>query len=530
MRIVAAALPVVVPPSARPEACRRPYDCALAQIERRDFAAAIRSLEDELAQSPGSLKALNLMGIALTGAGRIDDADRRFQEALAIDARFTPARKNLAINQVARKQDAAAEANLTRVLTETPDDEVAHLYLGELLYREKRLDSALEHYDKSPSRIAERPEWIRHHAECLLRKSRARDAAAVLSRLPEKDAESQFEAGILLGQAGAFRDAAAFFGRARPGYRDPYRAGYNQVLMLIQAGDATGAIRVGEQMTAQGTAPAELWNLLSQAYLKAGRLKEAYDALRTATRRDPADEENYVDLALICLDHENFDLGLEIVDLGLRQRPESPRLRLHRGVLLAMKGQVGEAEKDFEEARRLAPEGSAAYVALAMAWMQTGQTDKAVEVLRTRARSAKDPVVPYVLGIALVRGGAEPEGAAGTEAVRAFEASIRADPRFPDARSELGKLLMKRGDLARATVELEKAVALDPTDAGAAYVLAQAYQRQGQKTRAEEMARRVSQLRSGNASPDDPDAPLRRMVLRIVREGSAASAPSAAPR
>ena len=104
----------------------------------------------------------------------------------------------------------------------------------------------------------------------------------------------------------------------------------------------------------------ELYNLVARVYLKLGRIKDAYDALRTATRIEPEVEEHYVDLAMLCLDLENHDLGLEIVDVGLHYRAVSFMLYLQRGVLLAMKAQLSQAEKEFEKARSLAPDSAGA--------------------------------------------------------------------------------------------------------------------------------------------------------------------------
>ena len=85
-------------------------------------------------------------------------------------------------------------------------------------------------------------------------------------------------------------------------------------------------------------------------------MKEAYDALRQATRIERKDENNYVDLAAICLDYANYDLGLEITEIGLRNVPNSDRLYLQRGVMRAMKGQLKEAEQDLAAASKLAPQ------------------------------------------------------------------------------------------------------------------------------------------------------------------------------
>jgi len=505
------------------------YECAVARVTRQDFAGAIRSLDEVLRATPRDLKALNLLGIALTGAGRIDEADRRFQQAIAIDATFYPALKNLAVNEFTRGRYAESQRHFEEVLKLAPGDEIAHLHLAEIHFRKKQLGAALEHYEKAAARVAQDPAWTLHYAGCLIEKGRARDAVAALAHLPTTDADAQFQAGVMLGQANLPAEAAAFFGRARGGYRDPYAAAYNQVLTLVRGGQAEEALRVAEALVAGGPQPAELYRLMSEAYLKNGRIKEAYDALRTATRLEPQNEELYLDLAAICLDHDNPDLGLEIVDVGLGQRSDSLALRLQRGVLLAMKGQVAQAEAEFDRAREMAPQAEAPYVALAMAWMQTGRTEKAVEVLRERGRAGnKSAAIPYMLAVAILRSGADPAGGAGAEAVAALEASVRLDPRFSGARVELGKLLLKRGAVEPAIAQLEKAMALDPENPAPAYALAQAYFKAGARDRAEKLMAEVSRF-NARQREGNPDDELRRMVVRIVREGTSPASPAPPP-
>jgi tetratricopeptide (TPR) repeat protein len=497
------------------------YDCALFHVGRHEFPDAIRYLDEQLAASPRDLKALNLLGIALTGAGRKDAANARFRAAVAIDPAFYPALKNLAVNEYDSGRYTAARGHFEQVLKLAPADEIANLYLGEIDYRAKRSRAAVDHYGKSGTRYTLHPLATLHYGRALLDTGRTKDAVAVLGRLPDQDGASQFEAGMALGQAGAHADAARMFGAARATYRDAYVAGFNEALMRIEAGDYDGGIRVTRELIAAGKAPAELYNLASRAYVGAGRIQEAYDALRTATRLAPSEPDNYVDLATIAVDHENFDLGLEIVDIGLRHLPDAWRLHLQRGVLLAMKGLMEDAEKAFEEARRSAPDPAVAYAALAMAWMQSGQTEKAVEVLRRELPRPKDHIVPYIFAVALLRSGVDAATPAALEAVEALNASIRANPGFAPARAELGKLLFKRDQVDLAVMELEKAAALDPASTPALYVLSQAYLKKGDRARAQELLARVSKLNAQERG-DDQDGELRRAVVRIVREGTTA--------
>jgi tetratricopeptide (TPR) repeat protein len=502
--------------------CGPTYDCAVAQVQRHEFPAAIATLERLVAQSPKDLKALNLLGIALSGAGKPEDAIARFRAALAIDPRFTPALKNLAVNEFALGRLEDAQRHFDDVIAQTPADEIAHLHLGEIHFRRHACDAALTHYERGRARAAQNPAWTLHYAECLLEQRRRTDAVAVLDRLPTNDPASSFEAGILLGRHEARSEAARFFGAARRnGYRDAYAAGYNEVLMLIEAGEHDAAIGVADDLIKRGSKPAELYSLVSHAYANTNRIKEAYDALREAARLEPAAAEHYIDLAMLCLEHKNYDLALEIVDIGLKHRSDSAMLSLQRGVVLAMKGATEQAEKEFTRATVIAPNDPSAYVALAMVWMQRGESARAVDVLRSRARAAAEdgrpqPPVLYALGIGLLRSGAAPDDADGTEALRAFRTAVDVDPSFGQAQAELGKLLLKRGDIDQAIVHLEKAVALEPDNASPAYVLAQAYRRAGKTDRATELLARVSRLNAQERG-DDPDTDLRRMMFRIVR-------------
>src|SRR6266550_4210143 len=124
--------------------CRStPYDCAMFDVGRGDFAAAIRLIEQVLVAAPTDLKALNLGGIALTGAGRIDEANARFRDAVRLDPRFYPALKNLAINEFTAGRLDDARRHFEEVLTLSSDDEITHVHLGEIEFDRKNPAAAL---------------------------------------------------------------------------------------------------------------------------------------------------------------------------------------------------------------------------------------------------------------------------------------------------------------------------------------------------------------------------------------------------
>ncbi len=150
------------------ECTRTRYECALTFVEQQKFQAAIRSLTAELQQHPQNLNALNLLGIALTGSGQPQKAAAKFAQALAVNPRFYPARKNLAINEFDMKRFAEAELQFNRVLKDAPGDEITHVYLGEISFEKKDLAAAAKQYEKGRKRIALKVTWILHYSECLL--------------------------------------------------------------------------------------------------------------------------------------------------------------------------------------------------------------------------------------------------------------------------------------------------------------------------------------------------------------------------
>jgi len=501
------------------ECARTQYECAMSEVEHQKFQDAIRLLKVALQESPHDLKSLNLLGIALTGAGNRDQANQTFKEALELDAHFYSARKNLAINEFDRKHFAEAAVQFHRVLLDAPEDEIVHIYLGEISFQNNDFDGALESYEKGQRRIAQKGAWIVHYAQCLLVRHEVARATTILKLLPTGDADDRFQAGLILGRAEAYSPAAEFFGTARPRYSDPYVAGYNQLLMLIKAGSYPEGIGLFKQLAGQGYRHAELYNVVSEAYLKTGHLQEAYDVLRTATQIEPEAEDNYVDLASVCLEYENYPLGKEILDVGIHYIPRSYRLYIQRGVTFVMRGSLDLAERDFQTASELTPDKSLPYFALGWVWVQGGQTEKAVGVLREKSKlPGIDFLVPYIFAVALVHSGAEPGTPTADEAVAAFESSIRLNSNFSHAHAELGKLLFKQGQLDRSIAELKTATTLDPSDSGPVYVLAQAYRKKGQKAEADEMLAKIAQLHA-----DDHNLDVRKELKRLVRQDTAPS-------
>jgi tetratricopeptide (TPR) repeat protein len=84
----------------------------------------------------------------------------------------------------------------------------------------------------------------------------------------------------------------------------------------------------------------------------------------------------------------------------------------------------------------------------------------------------------------------------------AYRAAIRLEPSNLSAHVHLGQLELKRNDLEAAVQHLEKALAGRPDDAAVLSALARAYARQGDRTRAREMAEAARRTEEGRLVDD----------------------------
>lgn len=484
------------PVGGQPAASR--YQEAASFLRLGQPARAATLLRDVLRESPSDFRAHNLMGLALAASGEREPANAHFRSAFELNPRFYPALKNLALNELAMGRSEAAKAHMLEVLKLAPADPVAHLALAEMDFGGRRFRSALAHYDQSRDLALRDPQTSLNLARTCLELALRTKALAVLEQVPpEADAAVQFQTGLLLVQLEKYEQAARRFGLARKGFPDPYQAGFNLALAYLKARDYAATIQTGEELISQGFHKAEVYSLIADAYEANGDAQKAYDTLRQAAQLTLNEEGTYLDLASICINRDRYEVALQIVDIGLEHLPRSERLRIHRGVIMVMTSQFEQAQAEFQMAIKLAPRASLPYAALASLLMRKDELPKAVELLRRRsANGPADFLIESLLGEALGRSRPDPGSRDETEAVRALQKSIQLNPRFAPSRSALGKLYVRRNELARAIKELEKAIELDPENTAARYHLAQIYREKGDAARARELLARVKKMKA----------------------------------
>jgi len=492
-----------------------PYEQAAAYVQQGQPLRAIVLLQQVLAKSPDDVEAHNLLGVAFTASGMLKEANAHFSQAIKLNPRFYPALRNLGLNELEVGHLADAKAHLQQVLEYSRQDRTAHLALGEVYFEEKEFAPAVDHYLKSEGLFLRSPEFILHYATSCLESNQGYRAAGALELLgPQVDARTHFQAGAMLARLEKYEAAARQFELARKDYDDPYEVGFNLTLAYVKSQKYPDAIRTAQELISQKHVKSELYNLLSEAYERNGQTVEAYDALRTATEIDPKDEKNYLDLMGLGVDHANFKLALDIADIGLRNIPNSFRLIMQRGTVLAFNGQYTAALRDFEAAAQLDPRSNMPYFGITMALMLQDQGPRALEILHQRLTTYPDDyLLLYALGESADHAG-NSGGVSQDEALRAFERSVQLNANFAPSRVALGRMYFRRNKLDLAIPQLERALELNPNDLSPCYELAQAYRRKGDNQRANESMAKFEKFRD-----EDRKRSTNHDVLQLIRQG-----------
>jgi tetratricopeptide (TPR) repeat protein len=134
-----------------------------------EHAAALAALERAKRLKPGDATIAHNQGRALQALGRVEEAERAYDEALSIDHRLMPALSARAGLLAARGDWPAALADLDRALTSRPDDPHLRLRRGELLLRQGDWLRGLADYEARLELPGERyaPELPRWQGEPL---------------------------------------------------------------------------------------------------------------------------------------------------------------------------------------------------------------------------------------------------------------------------------------------------------------------------------------------------------------------------
>jgi predicted Zn-dependent protease len=325
-------------------------------------------------------------------------------------------------------------------------------------------------------------------------------AQAEPARASNSQPEEELQEGTMLTRRGDFRQAIPHLLAARGKVSNEYAASFNLALCYVGSRQDQQAIDILHDLRNQGRDNAEVENLLAQAYIGKGQSSDALVAFEKAAAIVPQNEKLYLLVAEACVEHREFALGLKVVDIGLRNLPQSPRLHYQRAVLLSDVDQFDRARIDFALAGKLGQGSEIGYISAAHEALLSGDVSNAVQVAREGISQGFDrPILLTILGEALLRSGAAPGEPAWREAQTVLEKAVSEQENDATAQIALGQIYLAGGRFEDAIAHLERARQIEPDQPSVYAGLAKAYQHRGDPQRAQEALTTLEKLNQAQA-------------------------------
>jgi len=242
------------------------------------------------------------------------------------------------------------------------------------------------------SKHPDQPEDLYLLAEAYLKSGKtgdAKDIIALLDKLSAGDYRTQNGVGVLLARYHLYDDAIQHFRdalQANPGSDEVI---FNLADAYFRKGQYAEALNAAGQVSEQGRKDDPYLTLLADIYAHLGDAARAEEIYRDAITRNPDNDQDYLALALLQLREQNTAGAKQTLLQGQTRIPGSGKILWGLGLTSALEGNTAEAGRHFERAVDLLPEWPGSYSTLGVFYFQTGQIDKAKEVLNRFKNSSQ---------------------------------------------------------------------------------------------------------------------------------------------
>lgn len=498
------------------------YQEGMKLLRAGQYPKALQEFELVEKYAPRLPNGASGQGIALALMGKTDEAVEAFKRALSLDPSYWVARRELGIIYWEKHLTDLAAQELRPILQLFPDDASVNSILGQYEFAQRHYKEAIALLAKS-SYVETQPQIALMYAEALLNLGKKEEAGDVLKPLigrGDLSPNQGFLLGWLLGRAQLYEQAIQVLSSTPKGSPDPFSHEYGLALAYFLAGQNQNSISILTDLARQGEKRPELFALLGTAYEKGGNLLQAYNAFREGIIDNPENSLNYLNIATLAAQHRNYDLAVEMLTSGVERIHDDYRLYLSRGIGFSLERKLTDARKDYLKALEMAPQDLQTSLALGLNYLDTDQIDDAVAIFeRTASQGFKDPRPYYFFEQALLRKGLGHGSPNFGRAGEAIATTLSIDPNFVWGYVERGRLDLMQGKTEDAISDLQHARSLEPHSGTINYLLAQAYQRMGDKKKASELFAQVEESNRQEAERVQMKNMLTIMVTNTPADG-----------
>ena len=431
-------------------------------IRSRQYDQALAMTQSGLEQRPTDFRLWTLEGIIFSMQDKAQRAQIAFEKALRISPQYAPALKG-EVQILYGQGDNRAIPLLERILKEDPRDQTAHEMLALLERKKDRCEPAVVHFAASQDATEKHAESLEAYGYCLVQLKKFRDAIPVFKKL-----------------------ITLLPNRAYPRY--------DLAVVQVANNQNEDALTTLEPLLTPDQPDPDILSLASQAAEAIKDTAKAVALLRQAIVQSPTTQDYYIAFAALCLDHESFQVGIDMINAGLSRIPNAARLYLSRGLLYAEEAEYDKAEADFARAEQLDANQSMSSYAADLAQLKKNNPDEALRRVRLQLKAhPESPLLHYLLAQLLIQN-ADTDSDAYKEAMKEDLRALELKPDLVSARNLMASIHMQAGQYEKAIEQCRIALRYAPNDETATYHLLISLRHAGKKDELQPLVKRLAEL------------------------------------
>jgi tetratricopeptide (TPR) repeat protein len=369
------------------------FNLGLIAERQGDAAGAEAKFQEVLRLNPNYADALLELANLRIGSKKLPEAAELLRKYVKVSRNPATGYYKLAMVERSLHETAAADGDLNRFQTlskSAPSGQHANEHLFDYLDSRSKLDPRA----RNQMDIAEITEQLRAHpdqpeglyllAEAYLKSGKVDEAKSTIAQLDKvsaNDGRVLTGVGVLLARYHLYDDAIQHFQVGAQANPNADEIKFDLADAYFHKGLYPRALDAAQQVSEQGRKDDAYLALLGDIYAHLNDAAHAEEIYRDAISRNPDNDQDYLALALLQLREHDIAGAKQTLVRGQARVPGSGRILWGLGLASALEGNTAEAGQHFERAVEMLPEWPGSYSTLGVFYFQTGQIDKAKEVL-----------------------------------------------------------------------------------------------------------------------------------------------------
>lgn len=421
-----------------------------AAFSRRDYQRAAALWKSALKHEPGSVQLRIRLGKAYWRLAKWESARKCFELALAERPEDSGLRIDLVRLLLLQGDMEAAEKEIRKLSSLSPDNPEVHLLWGDLFMLENRIKDALPRYQKALSLSSGEVRYLLKMAVCLHGLKKDHEAGAYFDRAQKRDNRS-FQDFLHFADYYSYRN-------------DDIRA----------ESSLLGAVRLEPENL-------NVRMRLATLYLSTAQFDKALAVLEKVLEAVPESRDVQKAMADACISLNNFEKAEVLLqNLGDKNFRGDPELELLQGKFWLYQGNTAFAATHLKSAVDLVPGLTMGHYYLAVAYLASGQESLAENSLKSALLLSPDHPATLLLMAGILY-----KKRRYLLSLEYLERLMAKEPENHEAYLLKGLNLMELGAGKKAARALMAALAIDPANSSGWYYLGRVYERTGENRRAQ---------------------------------------------